>query len=98
MTSRVIPPQSRLIPKHDISKSPPPCPKCYEEMRLLRETPTHWEFGCERDQFAHVFTKPQAMAAAQHRVLEGRREQAQKLRQAYDSRIKYFPLGGSKNA
>ena len=89
-------PQSRLIPKHDISKSPPPCPKCHDAMKLLRETETHWEFGCERDQFAHVFTKPQATAAAQHQVNEGRRQQAERMHRAYDSRTKYFVLGGSK--
>lgn len=88
--------QDRLIPKHDISKSPPPCPKCHEEMKLVGEGQDNWQFGCERCQFAHVFTKPQATAAAQHQVSEGRKQQAERMHKAYDSRTKYFVLGGSK--
>lgn len=88
-------PQDRLIPKHDISKSPPPCPQCHKEMKLVGEAETNWQFGCERCQFAHVFTKPQAEAAAKHQVQQGRRENQERMYRAYDARKKYF-IGGSK--
>jgi hypothetical protein len=87
--------EQRFIPKHNIEKGPPSCHKCHEPMKLLRETTSHWEFGCERCQHAHVFTKPQSQAAAQYHVQQGRREQAQRMKKAYESRTKYF-LGGSR--
>lgn len=89
-------PQSRLIPKHDISKSPPPCPKCHEEMRLVGEADDNWQFACPPCGFAHVFTKPQATAKARHEVMQGRRSNVARQLRAYDSRTRYFPLKGSK--
>lgn len=89
-------PQDRFIPKHDITKGAPSCHKCGKEMKLVGENETTWQWGCQPCQFAHVFSKPQSQAAAQHTVMQGRMENHRRMLKAYDSRPKFFLLGGSK--
>lgn len=96
MSTHPMQPQSeRLVPKADQTKAPN-CQKCGHPMKVVGEGDTYWTFGCEPCQCAHVFTKPQAKDAAKYRVQMDRLARAQEAKRKFESRTKYFVLGGSK--
>lgn len=91
--TRLAPQQDRLIPKCDQEKIPN-CQKCGKQMRVIGESETHWTFGCEPCQCAHVFSKPQTAAAAKYRAQIERTAQTQQRIKEHGSRKKFFLLGG----
>lgn len=96
MTTQPLQPQrGRLVPQHDRNRVPN-CQKCGQAMELVGESEVNWQFGCRRCQCAHVFSKPQARAAAQYRAQLERQLQHQQRVRAHDSRTKYFFLQGGE--
>lgn len=89
--SPLNPQASRLVPRQSKERIPN-CQRCGQPMSLLAESDWNWQFGCYACGCAHVFSKPQAEAAAKYRAqMERQAELTRRVRQ-HNSRPKYFLL------